>query len=136
MDHVARPDHVQEVLRVVGMGWIFHRIQVIEIAKELIEAMNSRQKLIQIAQVVLAELTGLIALSFERGSNGASLCRYSHLGTRLADRSHACTNRKLTHDEVRATRRATGLGIIVGEQHSLLSHLVEVGCPTCHHTAM
>ena len=37
-------------------------IEVIEIAKECVEAMHRRQKLVAIAQVVLAELSGDITL--------------------------------------------------------------------------
>src|SRR5262249_34267544 len=38
-----------------------HRIEVIEIAPELMEAMRSRQRFGVIAQVVLAELAGVVA---------------------------------------------------------------------------
>src|SRR6266480_7722793 len=105
---------------------IFHCVEVIEVAEEFIEAVDSGQEFIQIAEVVLPELAGRIALRFERGSDGASLCRYTDFGTRLADRGHASANRKFAHDEVCATRRATCLGVIVGEQHSLLSYIVVV----------
>ena len=33
---------------------------------------------------------------------------------------------KFAHDEVRATCRAACLGVVVGEQHALLGHLVEI----------
>src|SRR5439155_11832442 len=115
VDHVAWPNHVQQILRIVRMRWIFHRIEMIEIPEEFIEAVDSWQELIQISEVVLAELACGVALRFERGSDGASLRWYADLGTRLADRGHACANRKFAHDEVRATCRATGLSVIVGE---------------------
>jgi hypothetical protein len=38
------------------MAGVFHRVEVIEIAEELIEAVRRRQELIEVAQVVLAEL--------------------------------------------------------------------------------
>ena len=41
MDHVARPDLVQERLRVVAMGRILHRVEVIEVAEELVEAVHA-----------------------------------------------------------------------------------------------
>jgi hypothetical protein len=136
VDHVARADDVQQVLRVVRMSWIFHRIEVIEVAEEFVEAVDGGQKLIEIAQVVLTELTGCVALRFKGGSYRASLRWYADFGTSLADRRHASTNRKFAHDEVRATRRAAGLGVIIGEQHSLLGHLVEIGCTPGHQAAM
>src|SRR5438046_10313845 len=93
---------------------IFHCVEVIEVAEELVEAVDSGQEFIQIAEVVLPELAGRVALRFERGSDGASLCGNPDFGTRLADRGHACANRKFTHDEVRATRRATGRSVLIG----------------------
>src|SRR5438094_6814348 len=99
------------------MRRIFHRIEVIEVAKKFIEPVDSGQELIEIAEMVLAELAGGVALRFERGSDSASLSWYAHLGSRLADRGHARANRKLAHDEVRPTRRATCLSVIVSEQH-------------------
>ena len=118
------------------MRRVFHRVEVIEIAEELVEPVDGGQKLIEIAQVIFAELAGGIALRFERGGNGAGFRRYADFGTGLADRGHARANRKFAHDEVRATRRATRLGVIVGEQHSLLGQLVEVRRPPGHHAAM
>src|SRR5439155_7851148 len=110
--------------------------EVIEVAKKFVETVDSGQELIEIAEMVLAELAGGVALRFERRGYRASLRWNPDLGTRLADCGHACANRKLTHDEVRASRRATGLGVIVGEQHSLLGHLIEVRRSPSHHAAM
>ena len=39
------------------MRGVFHRIEMIEISEELIEAVDGRQELVLIAKVVLAELT-------------------------------------------------------------------------------
>src|SRR6476659_9016603 len=56
--HVARTDLRPQVLRVVGMAGIFHRVEVIEIAEELVEAVHRRQELVLVAEMVLAELAG------------------------------------------------------------------------------
>ena len=53
----------------------------------------------------------------------------------LADRGHAGADGQFAGDEVRATRRAARLGVIVGEQHAFLGHLVEVRRPAGHHAA-
>jgi hypothetical protein len=45
------------------------------------------QELIEVAQVVLAELAGRIALRFESSGDGAGLGGQSGLSARLADRS-------------------------------------------------
>src|SRR6266480_4069917 len=97
------------------MRRIFHCVEVIEVAEEFIEAVDSGQEFIQIAEVVLAELAGGVTLRFERGGDSASLSRYAHLGSRLADRGHPGANRKFTHDEVRPACRTTRLRVIVRE---------------------
>ena len=108
------------------MRRVFHRVQVIEIAEEFIEPVDRRQELILVAKVILAELAGGVALRFERGGNGASLGGQSYRRTGLADRGHAGADRQLAGDEVRATRRAACLGVVVGEQHAFFGELVEV----------
>src|SRR5262245_31043290 len=118
------------------MCWIFHRVEVIQIPKELVEPVDCRQELVQIAQVILAKLSRGVALRFERGGNRAGLCRQACFSTRLADCRHPCADREFTRDEVRTTRRATRLSVIVGKQHSFLCKLVEVWRPSGHHTTM
>src|SRR6266404_7311549 len=86
--------------------------------------------------MILSELAGGVALRFECGGDSASLSWYAHLGTSLADGGHAGANRQFAHDEVRAPRGATGLGVIVGEQHAFLGDLVEVRCSPRHQAAM
>ena len=61
MDHVARADFVEKLLRVPWVGRVFHRIEMVEVSEELIEPVYRRQELIQVAEVVLTELTGGIA---------------------------------------------------------------------------
>ena len=126
MDHVARADLVLELGRVVGMGGIFHRIQVIEVAEELIEAVDGRQELVEVAQVVLAELARGIAHRFEDRRDGRRLRGMPIGRTRLADGRHSRADRQLPGDEVGTSGRAARLGVIVGEQHPLGGQLVEV----------
>ena len=73
MNHVARADFVQQLLRVGGVRGVFHRVEVIEVAEELVEAVDGGQELIEIAQVVLAELARGIAHVLERGGDRAGL---------------------------------------------------------------
>ena len=61
VDHVARADLVQQLLRVAGVRGVFHRVEVIEVAEELVEAVDGGQELVEVAEVVLAELAGGIA---------------------------------------------------------------------------
>jgi hypothetical protein len=75
MNHVARADDIQQVLRIVGMCRVFHRIEVIQIAEEFVEAVNRRQELVLVAEVILAELAGGIAHRFQHCRNGYRLGR-------------------------------------------------------------
>jgi len=126
MNHVARTDNIQQILRIVGMRRVFHRIEVIQIAKEFVESVNAGQKLILVAQMVLAELTSGIAHGLEDRGDGDRFRWESRGGACLTNGGHAGADGKFAGDEVRTARRATRLGIIVGEQHAFLGKLVEV----------
>src|SRR5438034_8895487 len=111
MHHVARANLIQQILRIIWVCRVFHRIEVIKIPEELVEPMDGGQKLIEIPEVILPELTSRVALRLQRGSDRASLRRYADFGSRLADRRHASADRQFAHDEVRATRGATRLSV-------------------------
>ena len=130
------PTDVQQLLRIGGMRRVFHRVEVIQVAEEFIEAVHGRQELVFIAEVVLAELAGGVAHSFERGRDGHGLRRQAGGGAGLADRRHAGADRQFAGDEVGAACRATRLGIVVGKQHAFGGDLVEVGRPPRHHAAV
>jgi len=53
VNHVAGTDHVQQILRIVGMRRIFHRVEVVEVAEEFVEPVDGGQEFIEIAQVIL-----------------------------------------------------------------------------------
>src|SRR5947199_10460678 len=106
------------------MRRIFHGIEMIQIAKELVEAVDGWQELILVAQMVLAKLASGIAHGLEDRGDGHGLSRASDGSARLADGGHSRAERKLTGDEVRAARRATRLGVIVGGQHTCIRELV------------
>ena len=82
VNHVARADFVQQLLRVGGVRGVFHRVEVIEVAEELVEAVDGGQELIEIAEVVLAELARGITHVLERGGNRASLGGQPDFGDR------------------------------------------------------
>ena len=118
MDHVAWTHRILQRGRIVGMAGILHRVQVIEIPEELIEAMYRGQELVQVAQVVLAELARGIAHRLKHGGDGRRFVGHADRGASLADSGQPGADRQLAGDEVRATRRATRLGVIVGEPHA------------------
>ncbi|MCY1408761.1 hypothetical protein D9M71_240890 [compost metagenome] len=115
------------------MGRVFHGVKVIEITEELVKAVHGGQKLVQVAQVVFAELAGGIAHGLEYGGNGDCLGRNTDWRAGLANGGHAGTDWQLAGDEVGASCRAAGFGIIVGEAHAFVGQGVEVGCSAGHH---
>ena len=50
-------------------------IQVIEVAEELVEAVHRGQEFVAVAEMVLAELPGRVALRLEQFGNGRILWR-------------------------------------------------------------
>ncbi len=59
---------------VVGHLGLLLRVQVIQVAEELVESMDRRQVLVAIAQVVLAELSGRVALVLQDAGDGHESC--------------------------------------------------------------
>src|SRR5450432_2134002 len=118
MDHVARAERGQTILGIGRVRWVFHCVQVIEVAKEFIESVDGGQKLIQITEVVLAELSGGITHRLERRSNGHRLRGYSNGRACLTDCGHAGAQGDLAGYEVSATCRAARLRVVIGEAHT------------------
>ena len=75
VDHVARTDFVHQGPADSWGGRVLHGIEVIEIAEELVEAVDRRQELVQVAKMVLAELAGGVAHRFECGGDRRRLVR-------------------------------------------------------------
>ena len=78
-----RPE--RRVLRIVGVLRLVLGVQVIEVAEELVEAVNGRQEFVAVAEMVLAELSGRIALRLEQLGNGRILLRQPLFRRRQAD---------------------------------------------------
>src|SRR5271170_377895 len=105
---------------------------MIKVAEELIKAMHSRQELVEVAQVVLAELTGLVSHTLERLRDRNSLGGDAERRSRLPDRRQAGADRQFSGYEVRSPGGATRFGIIVGEAHALVGHPIKIRRPAGH----
>ena len=95
MDHVARTDGGLECRRVIGMAGVLHRVQVIEVAVEFIEAVQRGQELVQVAQMVLAELAGGVAHGLEHGGSRWRLVGHAERRTGLTDGGQSGADRQL-----------------------------------------
>src|SRR5690606_28396883 len=108
---------VREVLfwEVVVHLRLFLGIEMIEIAEELIEAVIGRQHVIKVAEMVLAELAGGIALVLQGPSY--SECLFGHADGRARDANLRQTSAQnaLTGDEGGAAVHARMLPIRIEE---------------------
>jgi hypothetical protein len=97
---------------------------MVEVAVELIEAMQRRQELIEVAQMVLAELAGGVTHGFQHGGNSRGGIRHTDRRASLTDSSQSSADREFAGDEVRTTRRAARFGIVIGKAHALRRQLI------------
>ena len=123
-------------LRIVGILRLFLGVQVVEIAEELVEAVDGGQKLVAVAQMVLAELAGGVAERLEQFGERRVLVGQSFLGARQADLEQAGAEAALPGDECGASGGAGLLGVEVGEDRALFGDAVDVGRAVAHHAAV
>ena len=105
---------------------IRHSVEVVQISKKFIEAVQGRKEFVQVSKVVLAELPGGIALRLQSGGQRHCLRRQTDVGASLADRRQASPDRQFARDEVCPTCRTAGFSIVVREAHTFGREPVEV----------
>ena len=134
VQHAARAELGAErrVLRVVRQFRLFLGVQVVEIAVELVEAVDGGQELVAVAKVVLAELAGGVALRLEQFGNRRVFLLQPQRSARQADLGQAGAQAGLAGDERRPAGRAALLGVVVREHHAFLGDAVDVGRLEAH----
>jgi hypothetical protein len=121
------------ILRIEIALRLFLGVEMVEVAEELIEAMIGRQMLVMIAEMVLAKLTGGVALCLQ----GVRNC-WHPFGNAVriswhADRQEASTERLLAKDKCRSPRRAALLAIRVNKDRAFSCDAVNVWRSVAHH---
>ena len=124
------------ILRIVRMLRLVLGVEVIEVAEELVEAMHGRQEFVAVAEMVLAELSGRIALRLQQLGDGRILRRQPFLGSRQANLQQPGPQRTLPGDEGGAAGGAGLLPIIVGEDRAFIGDAIDVGRAVAHHAAI
>ena len=86
--HAARAElgEVRGVLRIVGQFRLFLGVEVVEVAEELVEAVDGGQRRVAVADVVLAELAGGVAEALQQAADRADRagsCPSARRGSRL-----------------------------------------------------
>ena len=115
------------IFRIVGVFGLVLGVEVIKIAKELVEAVHGRQELVAVAEVVLAELSGGIALRLEQLGDGWVLGRQPLLCRRQSDLQEPGAQRALPSDEGRASRGAGLLAVVIRKDGPFGGDAVELG---------
>src|SRR4051794_11480907 len=108
---------------------------MVEVAEELVEAVHRRQVLVEITQVVLAELSCRIAARLEQLCDGRVLRLQADRRGGNADLRETGTKDALTRDERGTPSGAALLAVGVGEAHALRRETVDVGRAVTHQAA-
>ena len=88
---------------------------MIEIAEELVEAVDRGQRFVAVADVVLAELAGGIAEVLEQAADGGIELAHAHRGARETDLGQAGAEAVLAGEKRRAAGGAALLAVVVEE---------------------
>ena len=120
----------------VGEAHPLHRVEVIEVAPEFLEAVRGRQRLGVVAEVVLAELAGVVAeIAQELGERRRAGPQIGRAAGQLR-RDHAGAQRMHAGEEGIAPGRAALLGIVGHEDRAFIADAVDVGRFPDHQAAM
>src|SRR5581483_9927766 len=112
-------------LGIVGQLRLLLGVEVVEIAEELVEAVDCGQELVAIAQVVLAELARGVAERLEQLGDGGVFWLQSDRRAGHPDLGEARADRILAGDEARAAGGAALLGVVVGESYAFFGYAVD-----------
>src|SRR5207237_7894544 len=117
MDQAAGAELLPErgILRIVHVFWLLLRGQVVEIAEELVEAVVRRQVLVQVAEMVFAELTAGITERLQQLGEGRVELGQPFLRARQTDLGEASADRRLAGDARGTAGGAAVLALPVGE---------------------
>ena len=134
LEHAARAElgAVGRVLRIVRQFRLFLGVEVVEVAEELIEPVHGRQRLVAIADMVLAELAGGVAEVLEQAADRGIELAHAHRRAGKADLGEAGADAVLAGEERRAARRARLLAVVVEELDALAADAVDVGGLVAH----
>ena len=124
----SRPEFLEKT-RIFGIVDVFRflfRVQVIEVAEELVKSMRRGQVFIPVAKMVLAELAGRVAKRFEHFRDGGIFCLQAESRPRHADLRHARAEWVLASDEGGTSSRAALLAVVVGKGDTFVGNAVDV----------
>ena len=117
---------VGRVLRIVRQLRLFLGVEMVEVAEELVEAVHGRQRLVAVADVVLAELAGGVAEVLEQAADRGIELAHAHRRAGEAHLGESGADAVLAGEERRAARGARLLAVVVQELDALAADAVDV----------
>ena len=117
---------------IVGQLRLFLGVEVVEVAVEFVETVGGRQHFVAVAQMVLAELTGGVALRLQHFGDGRIFLAQPQFGAGQADLAEAGAEYALTRDEGGPAGGAALLAVIIGEDHAILGDGIDIGRAIAH----
>ena len=120
----------------VGEAHPLHRVEVIEVAPEFLEAVRGRQRIGVVAQMVLAELAGVVAeIEQELGKRRRAGPQIGWAAGKLRQ-DHAGAQRMHAGEEGVAPGRAALLGVVGHEDRAFVADAIDVGRLADHQAAV
>ncbi len=116
----------------VGRLRLLLGVEVVEVAEELVEAVDGGQVLVEVTEVVLAELPGGIAERLEQLGDRDVLGLQADVDARHPDLAQPGPVDALAGDERRSAGGAALLAVGVGEAHALVRDPVDVRRAVAH----
>ena len=123
------------VLGIVAVLWFFLGVEMIQIAIELIEAVDGRQEFVAVTQMVLAELAGRISASLEHRGDCRIFLLQPECGPRQTDFGQPRSHTVLAGNERRPTRRTALFSVVIRKQHPLAGNAIDIRGPIAHHAS-
>src|SRR5262249_3551673 len=128
VEHAAGAEFLLElgVLGVIGILGLLLGVQVVQVAEELVEPVNSGEELVAVAQVVLAELAAHVAVRLKEFGDRRITRLETERRTWQADLSETRPDRRLSTNERRPPGGARLLAVPVGKAGPLPGDAVDV----------
>src|SRR6516225_5340476 len=99
---------------------------MVEVAKELVETMNSRQELVPVAKMILAELTSRVTQGLQKICDSGVFRLKAEFRARQAYLGQPGTDRGLSRDEGGPTGCTALLAVPVGEHRAFFDDAIDV----------
>jgi hypothetical protein len=107
-------------------------VEVVQVAVELVEPVHGWQVLVEVTEVVLAEMAGGVSLGLEQLGQGGIVGTEAQVFPGQANAQETGTERALAGDEGAAPGGAGLLAVGIGEDDAFLGDTVDVRCAVAH----